>query len=1800
MGLDLQDISKPKLTKDELGFVTNQTWQSDGKIHPSEIATMFSYDPNNDGQAGGIKNLANVKTTVDLLINAFVDLNLFVSKTRILNVDLIKANLLTLEYKAPNVQPHLGKVENGVLYLNSGSRSSLRKYGDKTDRSETFTLYGQGNTVSVEFEDYYQTFEGVTQVVADGGAGDDTFDASRLFGIGVEFTGGAGKDKLILGTGGGSADGGDGDDVLDASVSWLLDTKDARYQQYRTTFKGATLMGGAGGDKLVGSIANDVLRGGIGIDNLSGSEGDDTYLFEDNFGLDKVNDSEGNNTLDFSLATKQLNATVNARGFAVTQGEENEIKGNLTFNRLVMGGDNDLVNITDFGDRTIFIDDKGGNDTYLVRLSRARGSGADGIINLNDTVGDFDEVIAEQMMVDAIALNQNQLRNGREILNYTSGLERLTLIGRAGKIDGTNILDFGSNVTLNNTDNNGVSRNSTTDVRVVASQANFQSQINADAIIVETLKNITVSKTLNAIQNGYVDLRSYGDKSNILLESDIKVSTGDSEDGKGSGWVRMVSADGAIINSNASSIIGSDSHLMLKAKNGIGSDKAALLTEVGTLTAATSLHGTGNIVIEEVDNLKLTNLEKTATIVNAGLTIPQVSVTPTWMQKNQWVTQLSDDWRGLMTDGNESYAIAAGNGDFSLTLKKADALLSLDSGSLVNRKTGGNITLTSDDINFRSGINQVQGSGNLTIQANQMVTEYRLGGAAENSFGEEFIDLSIQDATPAMELSNRDLAALADGFAGITIGRQDAGNKMVLGDIFQGDIVRGGTDGVNRPRKAFATQPEFRDTTTLLSDKLDVFGDVRATGESLTIKANNAQVFRQNQYMVTDAGITAGKVQVDITEQITVSGWLRATESINIKAGQLISDVGSDITITQAGGRIDSITTDYTKIAGLVEAKGTSSQANLYANTNLTVMEGGIVAARDNEGQINIGAGKVVTIEAGGAVTAGARFDDVNGKPVAVKTGDGADVRIISPHELVIKGTVTSSDQMLLSAGTPLNSYYDSYFSKLPVDSRNNDHYLKQIGEDQFSILLTGTLTSLADNTTLDLAAKDDIIIRGNINVFGQNSNLNVRSESWIYHEGMMDVQNNIAIKGGFDADGKSTGGANSEGSSVYIHTTSRTNTKQAGSQILIDGAKDVDIFGAVVAGGTIGSNGVTWAGNDSQVTVIAGEQVYLDTGLLGSKSVTVRGGIGGADDRGLGVLVTTAGGITAGGYASDNSGGNINIFSDSNLEMMGNLVSGGKLFQEFDNNGKLKKQSIDWSGNKGAIRVEAQGQAFIGGNTTNKQGDAIQTGGYLFASDRIEVVGKQTTGTGVYVQAASELVTHEANSSILIKSSSDADVQGLLLPGGEITQARDLDGVYLGRTLTHFNGDSSIRIEADHQIRIGQDMRAGKVIDLVGGNDPLEPNPADGSTNYSGRGIVLYGSTRLETWRQNSQINLNAPGRVDILAPAHTNEIKATGFVQRANGQLSNDVSLKIRINKVDFEVEATVTVKASDTADNETIENLMADLQTAINTANWKVLRSNNASYTVGSNYTPSTTDPDLKVKLNSGNFLLAGAYEFKLLQSGSSNANLFGFANLTSDLTSSLPYTISAKEQGSVVSIGTPAGPNGKLYIAGKVLAHDAIKLYSGTSPDGKDIELDASGKLETINGSIAMNVGKFGVIKGDIVAGGIGSDITLSAENTLELYGSLTTDDEITLKAGAVITPGETSIQTFGTSRIDARKVSITGLNNVIINSSIGEQSNRLQTIDISSTEGKLTIERVSGRIVSNATINLKVRMSMYWV
>src|SRR3954451_17556888 len=51
-----------------------------------------------------------------------------------------------------------------------------------------------------------------------------------------------------------------------------------------------TLRGGRGGDTLKGEADNDTLTGGPGPDALNGGAQDDTYLFADGWGKDKISD----------------------------------------------------------------------------------------------------------------------------------------------------------------------------------------------------------------------------------------------------------------------------------------------------------------------------------------------------------------------------------------------------------------------------------------------------------------------------------------------------------------------------------------------------------------------------------------------------------------------------------------------------------------------------------------------------------------------------------------------------------------------------------------------------------------------------------------------------------------------------------------------------------------------------------------------------------------------------------------------------------------------------------------------------------------------------------------------------------------------------------------------------------------------------------------------------------------------------------------------------------------------------------------------------------------------------------------------------------------------------------------------------------------------------------------------------------------------------------------------------------------------------------------------------------------------
>ena len=100
------------------------------------------------------------------------------------------------------------------------------------------------------------------------------------------------------------------------------------------------------------------------------------------------------------------------------------------------------------------------------------------------------------------------------------------------------------------------------------------------------------------------------------------------------------------------------------------------------------------------------------------------------------------------------------------------------------------------------------------------------------------------------------------------------------------------------------------------------------------------------------------------------------------------------------------------------------------------------------------------------------------------------------------------------------------------------------------------------------ISSADDVIVRGNINLLGENADLIVQSDSWVYWEGEANVSGDISLLGGVTLNGTNLGGANNQpgsdmdGVSVYTHAASTLNTTSAGSSITISGGSGRDPLG--------------------------------------------------------------------------------------------------------------------------------------------------------------------------------------------------------------------------------------------------------------------------------------------------------------------------------------------------------------------------------------------------------------------------------------------------------------------------------------------------------------------------------------------------------------------------------------------------------------------------------------------------------------
>ncbi|MBV5303827.1 MAG: hypothetical protein JZU70_06470 [Chlorobium sp.] len=822
----------------------------------------------------------------------------------------------------------------------------------------------------------------------------------------------------------------------------------------------------------------------------------------------------------------------------------------------------------------------------------------------------------------------------------------------------------------------------------------------------------------------------------------------------------------------------------------------------------------------------------------------------------------------------------------------------------------------------------------------------------------------------------------------------------------------------------------------------------------------------------------------------------------------------------------------------------------------------------------------------------------------------------IDYHNTLLDTSATQTNRWYLHDG--MGNEYIAYAYDAENDGKVDSLRILEkpvlFGQRGFGFLLTGSITTLQDNADFVVATDEDVIVQGIIKLLGADSNLALQSDKWIYWEAEAEVTGDITFKGGFSNETtlKNIGGANESGTSLYVGATSTLVTTTAGTSINLYGGQDVELHGPIVAGGTIGANGITWSGPDSTIYAEAGQQILVDTTLAATKSVTLETtGLLSNDDKGNAVIISGAGRLSVTGLTSDDSaiilkdvpingalqnisldGGLVAINALGNVTIAGTILSGGQVHNVVDSETNTSKNVITWSDKKSAIYLNAEGQLYLGGNALNQSGEEVEIGATIQANEYIILKGGTSSDDiGLRMPGGTRIATSNPDSTLIIDSTQDALVYGQLVAGGEVIDHYDGREYTLGSTLNTFNGDSTISITADGQIRLARDLVAGKTIYVRGGKGSGIATDED---PWADEGIVLGGNVHLKTLQENSTLTLSTSGDMSVLAPAWTEELVADSFAEFAKGDISADASFILTITLgTNNSVSNQVTVEQSATNNNTSLGSLVADLQAAIDTL--------------------FTGIPALAftVRHSDGKLLLTSNYKFSIaaVTGAGGNAELLGFTQLraikptTGAKLSSRGYALDAGEQGSVVNIGDPNVMSGEITISGWVRGYSAINMYVKSDPDGNQkLNLTSTGVLETLSGGMVLNPVGRAVIEGDLIARGTNADIIINAKDTLLLKGDLVAQRNIIINAGTQEESGEVSLETYGTSHftsLDAGgRIVLTGLNDVVINSTIGKDNSTypdspqdLALLQISSTKGKLFVEQESGWLETGAKLVL---------
>lgn len=219
------------------------------------------------------------------------------------------------------------------------------------------------------------------------------------------------------------------------------------------------IIGNSGNNILTGGSGNDTIIGAGGNDTLLGGSGNDTYIFANSWGTDRILDTSGIDTINFSAVTKNLRINLNTTGATsgnnsvrwqpntiekVFGGSGNDtIVGNTSANIIHGGLGNDTI--TGGGGRD-YLAGNNGNDNFIQGYLHGNdtldgGSGVDTVIYqsgnaiwLNTglktlTDGSFTDTLHSIERIIALSGNINTIDASDEINGVTINLNTQTASG---------------------------------------------------------------------------------------------------------------------------------------------------------------------------------------------------------------------------------------------------------------------------------------------------------------------------------------------------------------------------------------------------------------------------------------------------------------------------------------------------------------------------------------------------------------------------------------------------------------------------------------------------------------------------------------------------------------------------------------------------------------------------------------------------------------------------------------------------------------------------------------------------------------------------------------------------------------------------------------------------------------------------------------------------------------------------------------------------------------------------------------------------------------------------------------------------------------------------------------------------------------------------------------------------------------------------------------------------------------------------------------------------------------------------